>query len=182
MVLYDSTKSGNVTFAANAFSESSAGILSVTLSGSAKSSFEGLSHPRNVAILVGGVTDIWNNPNAANLTAAISDDDDTPPAISTAEYAVSTGMLSVTFSEDLAAHDSAKVVLFDSTKSGNVTFAANSFSESSAGTLSVTLSGNTKSNFEGLNHPRNVAILVGGVTEPVGQLQCGKYDLCNIRR
>ena len=102
IVLYDSTKSGNVTFAANAFSEIADGTLSVTLSGNTKSNFESLNHPRNVAILVGGVTDIWNNPNAANLTAAFSYDDDAAPTISTAEYAVSTGMLSVTLSEDLA--------------------------------------------------------------------------------
>ena len=116
------------------------------------------------------------------MTSAISGNDGTMPSISSAKYEVSTGMLSVTLSEDLAEYDSTKIVLYDSTKSGNVTFAANAFSESSAGTLSVTLSGNAKSDFEGLNHPRNVAVLVGGVTDPVGQLQCGKYDLCNIRR
>ena len=182
VVLYDSTKSGNVTFAADSFSESSAGIISVTLSGNAKSNFEGLNHPRNVAILVGGVTDLWGNSNAANMTSAISDDDGAAPTISTAEYAVSTGMLSVTFSEDLAEYDSTKVVLYDSTKSGNVTFAANSFSESSAGIISVTLSGSAKSNFESLNHPRNVAILGRRGDRSVGQLQRGEYDLCGIRR
>ena len=81
IVLYDSTKSGNVTFTANTFSESSAGVLSVTLSGSAKSGFEDLNHPRNV-ILVGGVTDIWGNSNTANMTSTISDDDATAPTIS----------------------------------------------------------------------------------------------------
>ena len=165
IVLYDSTKSGNVTFTANTFSESSAGVLSVTLSGSAKSGFEDLNHPRNVAILVGGVTDIWGNSNAANMTSTISDDDDAAPTISSAKYDVSAGVLNVTLSEDLAAHDSAKIVLYDSTKSGNVTFAANAFSEVADGILSVTLSGNKKSGFEDLNHPRNVAILVGGVTD-----------------
>ena len=165
IVLYDSTKSGNVTFTANTFSESSAGVLSVTLSGSKKSGFEDLNHPRNVAILVGGVTDLWGNSNAANMTSTISDDDDAAPTISSAKYDVSAGVLNVTLSEDLAAHDSAKIVLYDSTKSGNVTFAANAFSEVADGILSVTLSGNKKSGFEDLNHPRNVAILVGGVTD-----------------
>ena len=182
VVLYDSTKSGNVTFAANSFSESSAGIISVTLSGNAKSNFEGLNHPRNVAVLVGGVTDIWGNSNAANMTSAVSDDDGAAPAISSADYAVASGALSVTLSEDLAEYDSTKVVLYDSTKSGNVTFAANSFSESSAGIISVTLSGNAKSNFEGLNHPRNVAILGRGRNGHLGKLQRGEYDLCGIRR
>ena len=165
IVLYDSTKSGNVTFTADTFSESSAGVLSVTLSGSAKSGFEDLNHPRNVAILVGGVTDIWGNSNTANMTSTISDDDATAPTISSTQYKVSTSVLSLTLSEDLAAHDSTKIVLYDSTKSGNVTFTANTFSESSAGVLSVTLSGSKKSGFEDLNHPRNVAILVGGVTD-----------------
>ena len=49
---------------------------------------------------------------------------------------MSTSVLSLTLSEDLAAHDSTKIVLYDSTKSGNVTFTANTFSESSAGVLS----------------------------------------------
>ena len=165
IVLYDSTKSGNVTFTANTFSESSAGVLSVTLSGSKKSGFEDLNHPRNVAILVGGVTDLWGNSNAANMTSTISDDDDAAPTISSAKYDVSAGVLNVTLSEDLASHDSAKIVLYDSTKSGNVTFAANAFSEVADGILSITLSGSAKSGFEDLNHPRNVAILVGGVTD-----------------
>ena len=165
ITLYDSTKSGNVTFAANTFSESSAGVLSVTLSGDKKSGFEDLNHPRSVAILVGGVTDIWGNSNTANMTSTISDDDDAAPTISSTKYMVSTGVLSLTMSEDLASHDSAKITLYDSTKSGNVTFAANAFSESSAGVLSVTLSGDKKSGFEDLNHPRSVAILVGGVTD-----------------
>ena len=165
IVLYDSTKSGNVTFAANAFSEVADGILSVTLSGSAKSGFEDLNHPRNVAILAGGITDIWGNSNAASMNTAISDDDAAAPTISSTQYKVSTGVLSLTMSEDLASHDSAKIVLYDSTKSGNVTFTADTFSESSAGVLSVTLSGDKKSGFEDLNHPRNVAILVGGVTD-----------------
>ena len=165
ITLYDSTKSGNVTFSANQFAESSAGSLTITLSGTPKSNFEALSHPRNAAILVGGVTDIWGNSNAANLTSAISDDDDTPPTISSAEYEISAGALNLTLSEDLAAHDSTKITLYDSTKSGNVTFSANAFTESSAGSLTITLSGTPKSNFESLNHPRNAAILVGGVTD-----------------
>ena len=73
---------------------------------------------------------------------------------SSAKYDVSAGVLNVTLSEDLAAHDSTKIVLYDSTKSGNVTFAANAFSEVADGILSVTLSGNTKSGFEDLNHSR----------------------------
>ncbi len=165
IILYDSTKSGNVTFSANAFAESSAGSLTITLSGTPKSNFEALNHPRNVAILVGGVTNIWGNSNAANLTSAISDDDDTPPTISSAKYATATGVLNVTLSEDLAAHDSTKITLYDSTKSGNVTFSANSFAESSAGSLTITLSGTPKSNFEALNHPRSVAVLSGAVTD-----------------
>ena len=81
------------------------------------------------------------------------------PTISSAKYDVSAGVLNVTLSEDLACCarlHSAKIVLYDSTKSGNVTFAANAFSEVADGILSVTLSGSAKSGFEDLNHPRNV--------------------------
>ena len=165
VVLYDSTKSGNVTFAANSFSESSAGIISVTLSGSAKSNFEGLNHPRNVAILAGGITDIWGNSNAANMTSAVSDDDGAAPTLSSATYDTSSGLLRLTFTEDLASYDPSRIVLHDSTNLGNVTLQPGSLSEAPPGTLTTTLAGSDRSAFESLKSPRSVAVLSGGAVD-----------------
>ena len=165
IVLYDSTKTGNVTFQSGDFAEIAPGVLSANLTGSDLTSFQNLSHPRNVTIQSGGVTDLWNNPNPAPLTSYIVAGDTAPPTISSAKYATATGQLNITLSEDIAAFDPADITLYDSTKTGNVTFQSGAFTENPAGTLVTTLSGTSKTAFEDLNHPRSVAIQSGGITD-----------------
>ena len=165
ITLYDSTKTGNVTFRSGDFAEIAPGILSTNLTGSDLASFLDLNHPRSVAIQSGGITDIWGNSNGAHLASAVSDDDTTPPGISAVNYATATGQLNITLSEDIAAFDPADITLYDSTKTGNVTFQSGAFTENPAGTLVTTLSGTSKTAFEDLNHPRNVTIQSGGITD-----------------
>ena len=165
IVLYDSTKANNVTFSANDFAQTTRGYLNTTLDSTQKLSFENLNHPRNIAIQPGGITDIWNNANTAHLSVAISDDDSTPPGLTSASYISSTGILNITINERLGAHDDTKIVLYDSTKTNNVTFSSGNFAQNTHGYLSVTLNSTQKATFENLNHPRNVAIQPGGITD-----------------
>ena len=182
IVLYDSTKSGNVTFTANTFSESSAGVLSVTLSGSAKSGFEDLNHPRNVAILVGGVTDIWNNANTANLTSTISDDDAAAPTISSTQYKVSTGVLSLTLSEDLAAHDSTKISTVRLDKVGQRHLRGRYIQRIIRRRPLRYIERERKVRLRGPEPPQKCRDTGRRSDRPVGQLQRGKHEHCNIRR
>ena len=165
IVLYDSTKANNVTFSANDFSQTTHGYLNTTLDSTQKLSFENLDHPRNVAIQPGGITDIWNNTNTAHLSTTISDDDSTPPTLSSASYISSTGILNITLNERLGAFNDTKITLYDSTKANNVTFSANDFTQSRHGYLNTTLDSTQKLSFENLDHPRNIAIQPGGITD-----------------
>ena len=165
IVLYDSTKSNNVTFSTNDFSQTTHGYLNTTLDSTQKATFENLNHPRNVTIQPGGITDIWNNTNTAHLTATISDDDSTPPGLTAASYAASTAVLNITLSERLGSFNGTNIVLYDSTKSNNVTFSTNDFSQTTHGYLNTTLDSTQKATFENLNHPRNVTIQPGGITD-----------------
>ena len=164
--MYDSTKANNVTFSANDFSQTTHGYLNTTLDSTQKLSFENLNHPRNIAIQPGGITDIWNNTNTVHLSMTITDDDSTPPTLSSASYTTSTGILNITINERLGAHDDTKIVLYDSTrKANNVTFSTNDFSQTTRGYLNTTLDSTQKLSFENLNHPRNIAIQPGGITD-----------------
>ena len=165
IVLYDSALSGNVTFPANAFAQSTHGYLSVTLNATQRAAFVDLDHPRNVAVSPGGATDMWGNSNAARLNSTISYTDATPPAMRSASYDTTAGVLNLTMSERLGDYDSTKITLYDSTLSGNVTFPANHFTQSQPGYLSATLSSAQKTAFLGLTSPRNVAVSPGGVTD-----------------
>ena len=169
IVLHDSAMLNNVTFSAGDFDQHVQGYLNATLNATQMASLEGLSLPRSVAILPGGVTDTWNNANTAHLSVRLSyTGDAAPPAMQSAAYDTMTGALNLTMSEPLGGFDSAKIVLYDSTKSGNVTFAANDFAQSKHGHLSATLNATQKTALEGLNHPRSVAVLAGGVTDVWG--------------
>ena len=165
IVLHNSTKQGNVTFPASQFAQASHGYLHITLDSAQRSAFEDLKHPRHVAISPGGVTDIWNSANSAPLAAAASYSDTTPPALNAAAYVTTSGLLTLTLSEDLAAHDSASIVLHNSAGAGNVTFGPGAFTEGPAGTLTATLNGTQVASFEALNHPRYAAVLQNGATD-----------------
>ncbi len=166
IVLYDSTLSGNVTFSAGDFDQHKRGYLNATLNGTQKTAFESLSHPRNVSVLPGGVADAWGNSNTARLSAAISyAGDAAPPALQSASYHTVDAVLNITMSERLGHYNSTKIVLYDSTLSGNVTFSAGDFDQHKRDYLNATLNGTQKTAFESLSHPRNVAVLPGGVTD-----------------
>ena len=169
IVLHDSAKLNNVTFSANDFAQHTHGYLNVTLNSTQRASFENLNHPKSVAILPNGMTDLWGNSNTAHLSAAISySGDAAPPALTSATYDVTAGVLNLTLSERLGSYDSARIVLHDSAKLNNVTFSANDFAQHTHGYLNATLSGAQKISFENLNHPRSVAILPGGVADVWG--------------
>ena len=165
IILYDASKTGNVTFSASDFTQHTHGYLNTTLDSTQKAAFENLSHPRNVAITPGGITDIWNNANTDHLSAAISDDDSTPPGLTSALYTTTTGALNITLSERLASYDDTKIILYDSSKTGNVTFSAGDIAQTTHDYLNATLDSTQKAAFENLSHPRNVAIIPSGITD-----------------
>ena len=164
IVIPSSEKSAAIQFSATDFTYDANGFLHATLNGVQKASL--LNDPRNVTILENGITDLWNNQNPADITHTISYTGDTaPPAIRSAAYATGTGVLTLTLSEEISRYDSAKITLYDSTRTGNVTFSAGDFQYTAPGTLTTTLGGNAKSSFEGLGHPRNIEVESGGVAD-----------------
>ena len=165
IVLYDSAKLNNVTFSANDFAQSKQGYLDATLNNTQKISFESLSHPRSAAVSPGGVTDVWGNANAARLTGTISYTDATPPALQSASYDVTAGVLNLTMSEPLGDYNSINIVLHDSSKLNNVTFSAGDFGHHAPGYLNATLTNAQRAAFEALSHPRSAAVSPGGVTD-----------------
>ena len=160
--MYDSSKTGNVTMSAS-MSQNTHGTLTATLSGAQQASLASLSNPRHLAILPGGVTDIWNNTNGAPLKVALAYGDPNTMRITSAEYGVGTGILNVTISEDVLRYNHTKIILEDS--SNSVSLGSADFAERTPGILTMTLNSTKKAAFEGLSHPRNVTIQAGGVVD-----------------
>ena len=121
-----------------------------------------LDTPRYVAILPGGITDIWNNANTARLSAEISNDINYP-VLRAATYYTGNSTVYLKFSEDIKRHDDTKIILYNASGINNVTFASGDFVGNR--TIFATLDTTDKATFEGLDGPRYVVILPGGVTD-----------------
>ena len=159
IVLHDSAKLNNVTFSANDFAQHKHGYLNVTLNSTQRASFESLNHPRSVAILPNGMTDLWGNQNPAALTLALSYADTVPPAITSATYDIASGTLSVSLSEPVLAPDTSKIRLGDASSE----MAVSSVSHSND-TLTIPLDSTERMAFASLAAPRNITIMDNGIS------------------
>ena len=133
--------------------------FAVTLANDAKAAFEGMPHPRHLIITLGGLTDIWDNSNTANLTSAISYSDTMPPSIKSATYNMTSGKMTVSLSEDVLPPAGDKISV-----SGPRGKIATSSVVHDGDAFTVLLSG-TGPDGRPLQLPSTVTIASGGITD-----------------
>ena len=138
------------------------GTITVSLDDSTRQAFEAMSHPRSVQFAAGSLTDMWGNSNAAASSHAISYDDATPPAISSASYATSSGVLTVALTEAVQSVSAGDVTLADGSATISITGAALSHDSD---TITISLDDSTRQAFEAMSHPRSMQFAAGGLTD-----------------
>ena len=153
--LYDSSKQGNVTFDATNFALSGH-TLTATLNSTQKATFENLTHPRNVTIQPGGITDIWNNANTDILTYAISYTDTTPPSIEHAILRPANNTITIQANELILPISPSNITIHDTS---NKTLIPSGTTKLSPGNRTVLTLNDTEMNIiNTMSYPRSVAV------------------------
>ena len=154
--------SNGVTLSNSIITTNGTSSITFDLSNADTSTVNAMTTPQ-IDIDAGAVRDTSGNTIAAAADQSVTVRDTILPTLSSASYATATDVLTVTLSEDIAKHNSTRIVL-SGPDSGNVTFGTGDFTRSGK-TLTATLNSTQKTAFVGLVHPRNITILPGGVTD-----------------
>ena len=160
--------SGGVTLTGVSSLSISNSTLSVTLSAAQKSTVNSMTTPQ-LDIDIGAVSDISNNGITAAIDRPLTVSDTAPPILDSAAYHTTTGILSLTFSEQISTTvDLSKLHVRESGQSsGGVTLTGASAHSVSGSTLTVTLSATQQSAVSAMMTPQ-LDIDAGAVSDTAG--------------